>query len=396
MTLVGEQARNESEAATAHAQADAAPPVLLVFIEPAPYVVSFVAAARRVWPAEVDILYIDATATQNWAYRPGERDFVLPRGRLKAFLAIKRRIDSRRYGLVHLAGWGHPLLYMTLLYANGRIPVSVETDTPAPHAESTWKRLIKPVLYRRLFQIPGVFTPAGTAQSLYLQSFGVPPSRIRIAQQTADIEPIFVFSARFTSEQRRSARARLGLSDDQIAILYAGRLETVKGVDDLLAAFDLASRQAPNLRLLIAGDGTLKAKVLQFAQARDDVIHLGRLSSEALNETSNIADFLVLPSRSESWGMVVNEAMAAGLPVVVSERAGCIPDLVHHRVTGFVAPAQNPGALSDALLEVAGDRALRMRMRDAAKQLISAWTIENEARNVTEAWRHALVCDGAA
>ena len=88
--------------------------------------------------------------------------------------------------------------------------------------------------------------------------------------------------------------------------------------------------------------------------------------------------------------MVINEAMAAGLPVIVSERAGCIPDLVHHRVTGFVARAENPAALCEALLEVAENRELRSRMRDAAKALISKWTMENQAANVTGAWRHAL------
>lgn len=389
--LAVEQGRSDAAfSAAGPSGSNRAPPVLLVFIEPAPYVVAFVNAARQIWPSGIDVVYIGAKMTQEWGYQAHHDDAILPSGLLNAFLEIKRRIDSGRYGLIHLAGWGHPLLWSTLLYARGRIAVSVETDTPARHFEKTWKRLVKRAVYPRLFKIPAVFTPAGTAQASYLQSFGVDSPRIKIAQFTSDIEQFAKFSSRFTPEDRRLARAPLGWADHHVAILYVGRLEAEKGIEDLLDAFDLASRQLPDIRLLIAGDGALKGKVLRFGRLRRDVVYFGRVSGEALYRTYNIADLFVLPSRSESWGLVVNEAMAADLSTIVSERAGCIPDLVQHGVTGFVARAENPQALCDALLEVARDGELRKRVGAAAKQLISHWTIENQASNVTQAWLSVL------
>jgi glycosyltransferase involved in cell wall biosynthesis len=235
-----------------------------------------------------------------------------------------------------------------------------------------------------------LFTPAGTPQAAYVRSFGVPSSRIRIAQLTVDVAAIQTWSNAFTLDRRAKVRSCLQLANDNIAILYVGRLEPHKGVEDLLAAFMTLRGRLPNARLLLAGDGSLRDRVIAAAAEMPAIHYLGRLADETLWEAYNIADIFVLPSRFEPWGLVVNEAMAAGLPVVVTDRVGCGPDLVQHGVTGLVVPAASVTALSTALETTCAETDWRRYMGSQARQLISQWTLANQARNTTAAWRQAL------
>ena len=370
---------------------DSATAVLMLFIEPAPYIVAFVDAARRAWPGRIDVLYAATQISQDWGFDGhGESEMVLSPIRRRAMAEIKRRLSSGQYGLVHLAGWGHPLLWRTILYAARRMPVTVQTDTPPPHEEAFWKRVAKKVAYRALFRLPALFTPAGTPQAAYLHSFGVPPSRIRMAQLTVDVAAIQTYCNGFTLDRRAKGRSRFHLGNEDLAILYVGRLEPHKGIDDLLAAFTTLTGKLPNARLLIAGDGSLRGRVIAAAAEMPAIHYLGRLADEALWEAYSIADFFVLPSRFEPWGLVVNEAMAAGLPVVVTDRVGCGPDLVRHGVTGLVVPAASVTALGKALETLCAEVDRRAHMGSRARQLISQWTLADQARNTTAAWRQAL------
>ena len=92
----------------------------------------------------------------------------------------------------------------------------------------------------------------------------------------------------------------------------------------------------------------------------------------------------------EPWGLVVNEAMAAGLPVIASERVGCVDDLVVDGKTGVVIGADSPSSLAKAMTRLADDAPLRQAMGVAARQRISSWTIEAEAKIVVGAWHRAL------
>lgn len=370
--------------------AGTAPAVLMLFIEPAPYVVAFVEAARAIWPNTVDVLYASAPLSQDWPYRPRAGDTVLPPDRAQALAEIRGRIGSGRYGLVHLAGWGHPLLWRTMLIAARRLPVTVQTDTPTPAGEALWKRVIKHILYRPLFRMPAMFVPAGTPQSAYVQSFGVPAARIRIGQLSVDVKAIQDFGLTFPGTARARERQRLGIAETDIALLYVGRLEPNKGIDDLLAAFALLNKRCPNAVLVVAGDGSMRGKIAAAASGGDRVRYLGHLTGDAVWRAYAIADLLVLPSRFEPWGLVVNEAMAAGLPVVVTDRVGCRTDLVREGATGLTVPARSPEALCAAIAALCEDTAARSRIGAEARRLISEWTLENQARNTAAAWRQVL------
>jgi len=166
-----------------------------------------------------------------------------------------------------------------------------------------------------------------------------------------------------------------------------GRLEGYKGVEVLLSAFARAAKEENNLRLVIGGDGSLRPRVEAIAaDAEHRVTYLGRLSGDDVWRAYLAADFLVLPSLFEPWGLVVNEAMACGLPVIVSDRVGCADDLVPHGETGLVIGAGHEIELASAIQQLARAEPDRCRMGLAAENLISKWTLCNEARNIISAW----------
>jgi glycosyltransferase involved in cell wall biosynthesis len=153
--------------------------------------------------------------------------------------------------------------------------------------------------------------------------------------------------------------------------LYAGRLDAEKGLDVLLRAF----ARVPG-ELLLAGSGRDEGRLR--AMAPDRVRFLGPLDRDELVRWYAAADAFVLPSRSEPWGMVLNEAAAAGLPLVATEEAGAARDLVENGVNGFRVPAGNEDALATALRRIAEDA----RFRAAA----GARSLELGRRLTPEAW----------
>jgi glycosyltransferase involved in cell wall biosynthesis len=250
---------------------------------------------------------------------------------------------------------------------------------------------VKKLLYPPLFCLPSRFLPGGTRQARYLARFGVKPERMTVAQMTVDVCAIRRFCATDREGLRLAARSCWGIAADARIVLYVGRLEDYKGIGVLLAAFSRFAEDKKDARLVVAGDGSLRARIETIAATPDrGVVYLGRLSGDDVLRAYLAADLLVLPSLFEPWGLVVNEAMACGLPVIVSDRVGCADDLVRHGETGLVVGAGSETDLATAIGRFAQDEPVRHRMGQAAERLISNWTLDNEARNIMSAWHEMI------
>jgi len=364
----------------------------MIYIEPTPYVLALVHQIVSFAGAPVDVLFIGANISQPWDLSlDGIPASYLPHGTIAACRCIAKKLSSAKYSVMHLAGWGHPVLLSALIVARlTGIPVSVETDSAMPVTQPWFKRVAKKLLNPLLFSLPVVFLPGGTRQERYLHHYGVPESRIVVAQMTVDVIAITKATMAISPEARRAQRTALGIAADECVFLFVGRLEPVKGIAVLLDAFSLAYAKMRNVQLLIAGDGLLRGMVEMAAASSERVRWAGRLTGQALLDAYAAADVLVLASVFEPWGLVVNEAMAAGLPVIASERVGCVDDLVADGKTGIVIDAGSPTPLTQAMLRLANDAPLRQAMGAQARQRISGWTIEAEAKIVIGAWYQAL------
>lgn len=168
-------------------------------------------------------------------------------------------------------------------------------------------------------------------------------------------------------------KARLGY---QKIILFVGGLIMTKGVEYLIRSFARISKEVPNTGLLIVGDGPEenKLKALRDDLGLADVHFAGFIPHGELAPYYVLCDLFILPSITlkvpEQWGLVVNEAMSAGKPVIVTNNVGCAYELVKNNVNGLVIPEKDVKALSEAAIRLLSDEDLRARMGKESKRII--------------------------
>ncbi len=214
----------------------------------------------------------------------------------------------------------------------------------------------------------------GTAAADYLAAHGIARERIRIFPNTIDVEA-YRAAARAARSRAPAIRERLGLPEKYV--LFAGRLVEAKGLPDLLAALDRLGEAAPEL--VAAGVGPLDV----LLRDRPRVHSLGFRDRDELIELYALADSCVVPSRDEPWGVVVNEALACGCPVIASDAVGAARDLVRDGVDGRIVRAGDPAALADALSAARPEG-------DPSQGPIAAWTYDFGVRQFLEAIDLAL------
>lgn len=359
---------------------------LLVYLEPTPYILALWRELSAVGSGDM-IVFCGVNVTQAWDLDANEIPGCTT---LKGALTSRIRhlntlLSQPGLTLVHLAGWAGPLLLFALLSARLRgLPVVVESDTQLRRSLPLWKRAVKRVVYPLFFRCVSRFLPAGSRQVRYLQHYGVESERIRVAQMTVDVDGIRAFADGAGRARRDSLRASHGAGAETLVFLFVGRLEPMKGLDILFGAF--RSVLTPAL-LLIVGEGTLRGEVRSAALSDARIRTLGRLTGDALLEVFAAADVLVLPSTAESWGLVVNEALAMGLPVIASDAVGSVDDLVLHGRTGFVAPAGDAQALGRAMAQLAREPGTRRAMAARGRELISSWRLADEAAIIVKTWK---------
>jgi glycosyltransferase involved in cell wall biosynthesis len=197
------------------------------------------------------------------------------------------------------------------------------------------------------------------------------------------------FAQRTVAADPDNLRSELQLTPGRPVILFASKLQTRKHADHLLEAYARLYASAPNPLpyLLIVGDGEERGRLEGRARelALEGVRFPGFRNQSELPAFFALADVFVLPSRHEPWGLIVNEAMAAGCPVIVSNEVGAHADLVTNGVEGFVFPVGDIDALTSALARVLSSPEQIRRMREAARGRIASWDFEADVRGLRQA-----------
>jgi len=363
--------------------------ILTVYLEPTPYLLGLLDVVRHKAGSEINSLFIGENISQSWNLTVDRSSGLLPdNGYFSAMTHINAMLKANSYDVIHLAGWGNRVLLSILLLAWFKhLPVVVESDTQLPFGQAAWKRFLKALIYPFLFRIPAMFLPGGTRQAQYLRHYGVRDAKISIAKMTVDVAGIIQSCRALGKEGRKQTRAKYGFSDANVVFIFVGRLLEHKGIRHLIEAFQDVSLKNPDVRLLVVGDGPELDLVQRAAKENSAIRWAGRLDFPAVIEACHASDVCIVPSLFEPWGLVVNEAMAAGLPVIATERVGCIDDLVIKEETGFIVPAGDIQALTTAILHISDKAGLRTTLGMQARKLISSWTLEEEAELIIEVWR---------
>jgi glycosyltransferase involved in cell wall biosynthesis len=260
--------------------------------------------------------------------------------------------------VVVLGGWNQPAFWEALAWCRlRRVPTIVWVESTRRDRRSGRHEPIK----RRVLRDVDAFLVPGTASREYLESLGVDSARITTAPNAVD--PTIFGSIRRTR------------TDGPVRVLAVGRLAREKGVDTLLRAAD-----GLPVEVLLAGSGPDEARLRRLAGP--NVTFLGNLERDALPQVYADADVFVLPSRSDPWGMPLNEAALAGLPLVSTTAAGAAWDLIEDGVNGFRVVPDEPAALREALRRLVEDDAFRHAAGGRSREIAARFT--------PEAWAYAV------
>jgi len=290
------------------------------------------------------------------------------------------------YDVVWLHGYNHPtsLLAAAAARAAGAC-LFIREDQTLLHPRPWWKRVAKAVLLRALFrQATGLYV--GVQNWRYFVHYGMPTRQLFAAPHCVD-NRMFRKRAAALIGERCAIRERFGVTGEAPIVLFCGKLIEKKQPMTLIEAYARVRRERP-CWLLLVGDGHQRAAVEDLVRQRGlpGVLMAGFLNQSELPAAYTAADLLVLPSAwHESWGLVVNEAMNFGLPIIVSDKVGCAEDLVRPGRNGFIVPHRDIAALAQAIAALVADSRMRAEFGAHSLALVDEYSVERCADGIIAA-----------
>lgn len=239
---------------------------------------------------------------------------------------IGRQLRAGSFDAVLLIGWHKKFLLQALLSAKRiGLPVLMRGDSHLQTPRSALKRIAKEIAYPLFLRQFDAALAVGLLNQAYWRHYRYPAARLFSSPHCVDTA---WFAARATPAARLDLRAQLGIDPGAPVVLFAGKLVELKQPLQLVEAVSKVHRSGAPAELLIAGDGPLRQAIEDRAAALGLRLHLlGFCNQSRMPAAYAAADVLALPSQEESWGLVANEALACGTPVVVADSVGCAPDL---------------------------------------------------------------------
>lgn len=300
-----------------------------------------------------------------------------------------REIRSGDYDAVWLHGYAYAAYVLAFIAAKRRgIQVFIRSETHLGLEHPAWRRRLRDGILRIAYRFMAGFLAIGTANRAYYRSLGVPEHKIFDVPYTVDNDR-FIAAAQEASDKRDEVRLRFGLRTDQPIVLYASKFMRRKHPDDLVEAVAKLRDEGLRVTLFMIGTGEMETELR--AQVRrhglKDVVFGGFVNQVELPQVYAASDVFVLPAENEPWGLIVNEAMCAGIPVIVSGEVGCVADLVKDGVNGAHIKAGDVDSLAAALKRVLGREEDRQAMGRASLDIIRSWSYAQCLAGVLQALR---------
>lgn len=299
--------------------------------------------------------------------------------------ALFQLFDQYKPTVLNITGyfdWAQVLLMLYARFKGVKVVISSESSA-ADHNRSPQKEAIKKWIVNRA----QAFFCFGKTSAEYLEGLGVAPAAITV-RNAAVIDEQVIRSA----YDRASESNKKGLDKTLRSFVYVGRLAPEKNLAMLVRAFAQTkeTEHDPNWQLLFVGDGPERALLQNLAAElgiEKHVIFAGGCPWYEVPEWLAKSDVLVLPSKSEPWGLVVNEAMVCGMPVIVSETCGCAPDLVQNDRNGFTFDPKNQGELENRLQFFIQNPDLIPAMGEESLKLIAPFAAAPVASQMVKTYR---------
>lgn len=277
---------------------------------------------------------------------------------------------SKNYNRIIVHDFSTPTGILAINYLKLRkIEYFIESDGALIHAESKKKKLLKKLL------LNGAVKYFSTAEinDQYFVNYDIPKSRI-VRYPFSSISNGDILFSVSSAEEKKHIRSQLGMRE-RLIILAVGRIIPGKGYDILIEAAKLLSKK---IGIYIVGGKAPQEYIAEIEKNKLYNIHFVDFQlKNSLNRYYIAADLFVHPTRSDIWGLVINEAMARGLPVVTTNKCVAGLELVKNGVNGYIVPVNDEEALAKAIQDVLSNI---QAMSEESLKIIKNYTIENMAK----------------
>jgi glycosyltransferase involved in cell wall biosynthesis len=375
--------------------------VAAVFPEPTPYRAPLLDRIAALPDLDLTVLYAAETvAGRTWNVTRTHRAVFLRGIRVPGAahlvrhdypitLGIVRELHHARPDVVVVSGWSTFAAQAAIAWCRAKhVPYVLVVESHDEGPRPGWRRMVKgTVVPPVVSNASGVLVTGSLARNSMLDR-GAAPERVRIFANTVDVEE-FERRADRLGGSRPQLRTDLGAGPNDVVVLSVARLGVEKRTDVLCRA--VAAAGDPRLLLVLAGAGPERPELERLGQELGiRIVLLGDVAWERIVELYVVADVFALLSERETWAVVVNEAAACGLPLVLSDRVGAAHDLLADGENGALVPAGDVDAAARALRELAADPELRRRQGARSRELARDWGYGPSVEGFLDAVREAV------
>lgn len=312
---------------------------------------------------------------EKWYYNKSQnfKCIFLEKGKIKEKRInwnILRHLKRRNQDLIVVTNYSYFTELVALLYIKlMRIPYCLEVDGGILKKESTVLYWIKRFLIRGAI----AYISPSLNTDIFLENYGVEKEKIYRYNFTSLKEKDILINPIMNGE-KKDLRKKLMINESKM-IVAVGRYVHIKGFDVLINS---AKSLYEDIGIyIIGGEATKEYKELVERLELKNIHFVGFKSKEKLKEYYKAADLFVLPTRGDVWGLVINEAMACGLPVVTTDKCVAGIELIHNEENGYIIPVNNEDMLSKRIKEILEDDLMIERMKQENLRKIRSYTIEN-------------------
>jgi len=370
--------------------------VTFVSPEPTPYrspLLDRVAAAEEI---DLTVVYAARTvAGRTWTVEPLHRAVFLDGVKVPGLRGVFRHdypitpgiwraLREARPECVVVSGWSTFAAQAAIAWCRARaVPYVLLVESHDAGPKAGWRRRVKQSIVPTVVKGAANVLVTGSLARESMEALGANPERIRVFANTIDVARFGERAERLMG-RRRELRERLRMFEEDVTVLTVARLVPEKGVDVLLRA---AARAC--LPVLVVGEGPDRAALERLATELGVRAEFVALPWESVVEAYVAADVFALLSRHEPWGVVVNEAAACSLPLVLSERVGAARDLLRDGANGVLVPPDDVDTAAGALVGLRDDPELRRRMGVRSRELAGGFGYGPSVENLLAAVREA-------
>ena len=285
-------------------------------------------------------------------------------------------LRSGRYDVLWTHGHGYAANFVAIAAAKSiGMPVMMRGETHLGLSRAKGKAILRRPLMGTLYGQCDRLLAIGSENHRFYRAMGVPEEKIFLVPYAVDNRR-FMRDSNLDPSERLAVRQKYGVEGDLPAILFAAKFtERKRPLDVLRAALRLKEDHSRKFSLIMVGSGELESSLRAFCEQNrlDNVVFPGFVNQSELPRIYGASDIFVLPSEQEPWGLAVNEAMCAGLPIVVAAEVGCAPDLVQAGFNGYTPQAGDVAALADAFATLIDDPLLRREFGRNSLRRIESW-----------------------